>query len=352
MNVRQRGFSLVELMVAMAISLVLLAGALSILYSSKLTYTETDRLARLQEAGRTVIELMMRDARAAGFMGCSRPVVGDEFVNGLNSPTGLLWNFADPAFGYEAKVGNWAPTLDGTLFPDAVAGSDVLVLRTTRQGMPVFRINNTITAATNINAPISVDRDPNAAIVAGTPMVIADCEGATVFEATAFTPSGSTALIEHSDGAGVPGTNTSDDLARGFVLGAQVMPVQTVMYYVRNSASGNGPALWQKVGTADPVELVQGVQNLQVTYGVDNDGDLLADQYLTAEGVQAAGRWPRVISLSLAVLVRSPEEAGPQPDKATYQLLGVGQGATLGPFNDRRQRAVFATTVVLRNRTS
>ncbi len=40
----------------MTLSLVLLAGALSILYSSKVTYSENDRIARLQEAGRTVVE--------------------------------------------------------------------------------------------------------------------------------------------------------------------------------------------------------------------------------------------------------------------------------------------------------
>ena len=44
------GFSIVELMVAMTLSLVLLAGALSILYSTKLTSSENDRTARIQEA--------------------------------------------------------------------------------------------------------------------------------------------------------------------------------------------------------------------------------------------------------------------------------------------------------------
>ncbi len=139
MIARQRGFSLVELMVALTLSLVLMAGALSILYSSKVTNVENDRLARLQEAGRTVIELMLRDARAAGYPGCSRPVFGDEFANGLNSSASLLWNFGVPLAGFEASGGTWSPALDAAVIPSAITGSDVLVLRTTRQGQPTFR---------------------------------------------------------------------------------------------------------------------------------------------------------------------------------------------------------------------
>src|SRR6478736_5140615 len=106
----QQGFSLVELMVAMTLSLLLLAGALSILYSSKITYNENDRVARLQEAGRTVVEMMLRDTRPAGFLGCSRPVNGDEFGNGLNNNLTLLWNFAQPVYGFEATgAAMWTP---------------------------------------------------------------------------------------------------------------------------------------------------------------------------------------------------------------------------------------------------
>ncbi len=51
----------------------------------------------------------------------------------------------------------------------------------------------------------------------------------------------------------------------------------------------------------------------------------------------------------MSVLVRSEVESGVEADNRTYSLLGA-DGATLGPFADRRQRAVYTTTVVLRNR--
>ncbi len=49
---RQRGFSLVEIMVALTLSLILLGGVLAVMYSSKVTYMENERVGRLQENGR------------------------------------------------------------------------------------------------------------------------------------------------------------------------------------------------------------------------------------------------------------------------------------------------------------
>jgi type IV pilus assembly protein PilW len=332
----QRGFSLVELMVALTLSLVLMAGALSVLYSSRLSYRENDRIARLQEAGRTAVELLLRDARPAGYIGCSRPVFGDEFSNGLAGGTSLLTNFTDPVAGFEAGASDWTPALDTGLIPSATAGSDVLVLRSTRQGQPVFRTN---TPVVNTATALSVDRSVGTSVPANTPMIISDCQGSAVFMATAFTGAGATATIEH-----IAGANASANLARGFDTGALVMPVQTIIYYVRDASDGSGPALWQRVDGADPVELIGGVENLQVLYGVDTDNDLLANDYRSAATVT---NWQQVISLSIALLIRSTE-TGVERDNRVYTLLD----GTVGPFNDRRQRSVFTTTVVLRNRTS
>jgi len=56
----------------------------------------------------------------------------------------------------------------------------------------------------------------------------------------------------------------------------------------------------------------------------------------------------------VAVLARSIDENGVGKDKQTYLLLGgtAGNGANYGPFNDRRLRAVFTTTITLRNSTT
>jgi type IV pilus assembly protein PilW len=260
----------------------------------------------------------------------------------LGANATLLWNFNAPVQGYDASGGGWLPVgMDTTLIPSALAGSDVVAIRTTRQGQPVFR---TTAAVTSVTAALQVTGSSATAVPVNTPMIVSDCSGAAVFMATGFS-AGPPVTIAHALGAGTG--NASADLPRGgFGIGSVVIPIQTVVYYVRNSVDAAvGPTLWQKVGNSAPQELVQGVENLQLRYGVDTDDDLLVNEYRVASAVTD---WRKVVSLSMAVLVRSPDEAGVERDNRTYNLLGT----TFGPFNDRRQRAVFTTTVVLRNRTS
>jgi type IV pilus assembly protein PilW len=69
---RQRvgGFSLVELMTAMLLSLLLIAAAVSVFVSNKRVYSSTEGLGRIQESARIAFELMSRDIREAGGNPC------------------------------------------------------------------------------------------------------------------------------------------------------------------------------------------------------------------------------------------------------------------------------------------
>ena len=66
---RNRGFSLVELMVALVITLILLAGIGQIFLSSKKSFTIQESLGRMQENGRYAMETLAQDVRRAGFWG-------------------------------------------------------------------------------------------------------------------------------------------------------------------------------------------------------------------------------------------------------------------------------------------
>jgi|GEM_PF-2088179 len=64
---RASGFTLVELMVAMVVSLFLVGGVVLMYSSTKAAYTDSDQLARLQENIRFASDYMVRDVRNAGF---------------------------------------------------------------------------------------------------------------------------------------------------------------------------------------------------------------------------------------------------------------------------------------------
>ncbi|HPF28454.1 MAG TPA: PilW family protein [Steroidobacteraceae bacterium] len=343
----QRGFSVVELMVAMTLSLVLLAGALGLTYSSRVTFRENERVGRLQESGRFALELIGRDLRAAGFAGCMR---GVDFINNLNTPTDLLWNFAVPLQGFESTgPGAWSPAVPAEVVSPR-DDSDILVVRTAQTQAALARMLTNVPMANSL-ADLAIDKDPSDTLAIGQPILVGDCTAASVFAVSAFANAGATATVSHAAGgaAGVGPGNSTADLGPAYRDGAEVTPIDTVIYYIRDSDTvRNGvrnPSLWRIVGARPAVELVEGVDAMQLQYGEDTNGDRRVDTYVAADAV---GNWNRVIAISLALLVRSTEPNALEPDTQTYTLLGT----PVGPFNDRYQRTMFTTTVTLRNATT
>jgi type IV pilus assembly protein PilW len=135
-----------------------------------------------------------------------------------------------------------------------------------------------------------------------------------------------------------------------------VTPLDTVIYYIAPGTPAvkdgtAGPALWRIVSSfnsAQPEELVPGVERMELKYGVDTDGDTIVDEYDDADAVNTAGNWNNVVSVRVAILVRSLQANSPELDKKIYTLLD----STAGPFNDHYERSLYTTTVALRNRTT
>ncbi|MBB2495408.1 PilW family protein [Aquipseudomonas ullengensis] len=65
-----RGFSLVELMVAVLISSILILGVTDLFMSSYFSSRNNTELAQMQESGRIALEIIGADARRAGYQGC------------------------------------------------------------------------------------------------------------------------------------------------------------------------------------------------------------------------------------------------------------------------------------------
>jgi type IV pilus assembly protein PilW len=339
--IKQRGVSLVELMVSITIGLILLAGVLSIFFSSKVTYFANEKTARLQENGRVALDLVVHDIRGSGYMGCARSV---PFTSLLNTPNSMLWNYAIPLQGYESDgLGTWAPAIAaGTLNPAPVPASDVVVLRgPTRDGR-----------ASRVEANLGgLDSSPEVldtpTIDIGDIVMITDCTASSVFQVSNYISGAPNGTIEHDSGGTNPG-NATEDLGWLYTAGSRVAELTTVTYYVGLDPVSNEPALFRQTGSTQPADLlIEGVEALQLAYAVDTNGDRIADVYRSASGVT---NWDNVLSVTLSMLIRSVEQ-GTDVDTKTYQLLDVGVGGlTLPAFGDRRMRMVFTTTVALRNR--
>src|ERR1700733_1184418 len=125
--VNQRGFSMVELMVALLIGVVLTSGVISVFITSRNTYNLNNAVGQVQEEGRFALTTLQPLIAEAGFTGCAH-VPGDK-LNNYKSLVGT--GDSDPVYmvqygiyGYEYKgTGIGASYTDTTGQTPAVATS-------------------------------------------------------------------------------------------------------------------------------------------------------------------------------------------------------------------------------------
>lgn len=310
---RQRGLTLVEIMVAMVVSMILIAGVIQIFVGTRQTYRFQDALARVQENGRFAVDHITRDARLAGYSGCTTLV---SVVPTIIPPLTVEYSRAN-------YIGGIAAAPAGNPF-NAVAGTDVLTLRMLEPTVARLSVN--------MGGPgdvLTIPANPGN-LANGEIIGVADCNGVDVFRITAV-------------GGGTPVTlQAHDDLTRAYLEGALVSRFREVSYFVRDGASGR-PSLWRRVvGDAVPdQELLEGVEDLWVRYGIDLNNDGSPEAYVAADAV---ANWSRVRSLRVSLLLASNEgniTAGPQPVDFRGAAVAVG---------DNRYRQVLTTTIGLRNR--
>jgi type IV pilus assembly protein PilW len=82
MKKQQRGLSLIELLIAMTIGTVLIAGSVYVYSQSRKTHTVTDTIARLQENGRYVFSVIEPDIQLAGYYGYSNVPSDFKYISG------------------------------------------------------------------------------------------------------------------------------------------------------------------------------------------------------------------------------------------------------------------------------
>ena len=124
------GMSLVEILVAMAVGLVLLAGLIQVWASSRQTYRFAEAQARVQESGRYAVQMLAEELRSTRSLGC-RSIALDEQDSTLNVIACDLINPAQgqgncpgsPAIGSELAMGYDAAQMAAGAGLDDLAGT-------------------------------------------------------------------------------------------------------------------------------------------------------------------------------------------------------------------------------------
>ncbi len=356
-NRKCAGLSLVELMVAMAIGLFLLGGVFHIYVTASVDRRVTEGLSRMQESGRFANEFLTRDIRMAGFTNCYNA----RTANSINIVTGddaYAYDFSIMVSGYEGGASTFPPGMA------ALAGTDAIVVKRGDDSDDYF-IDSHVPASATIHLVQNHD------LKKGEILMIADCNKGQVgiFQQSNTNNKDTISIVVHNTGGSTtPGNCVKDLWGEGtcpkagttIVTGeygpeSRIMRMVSNAYYIANNPSGV-PSLYRValnnsggVGAAE--ELVEGVENMQIEYGVDSDAtvDGVANQYLKADAITAA-QWQggRVASVRLKLLLRSVEQSASKSQQYSYD--GVVYDGVANPLpSDRYLRREFSTTVKLRN---
>lgn len=322
---KQQGLSLVELMVAIVLGLILVAGVIELFVNNRQAYRVQDAQSRLQENGRYAMKVLTQSIERAGYLGCATRSALN-INNMLDTPNGYLWDFTTPIEGNEATGTNqWTPARD-SLITSPVGGSDILTIRTIEP--PELRVVSHPTTGAPGSADITVNSGHG--LEAGNIVLAHDCVAGAIFELTSGTTSAG--ILRHNK-------------TLGYNFGAGwVNKIATNSFYIRTRANMPVPSLYLKNGTSNPNEIIEGIESMQIQYGVDTSGNGSADAYQTANQV---GNWNNVVSVRINLVMVSVENNLTLNNSQPYRL----DGKVITP-NDRRLRRVFTRTVTLRNRIS
>ena len=344
----QDGLTLIEVLVAMIVSLFLLGGIVQVYIGNKSTYQFADASSRLQETGRFALDTITTDLRRAGTWGCIGIQSDRDNDGDLTDDNEHIQNHLNNgSVNYQNNLHNIinTPPVTATV-DDGPNGSDSITMTGIRPGTVTFTANLTSPGTDDIQVT------GNEIFQEGDIVLITNCITADIFEASSVSDDGT--VISHTLFAPTetPGnTNLAQNKCSG--TGHCLMAPSDQAYTANNSAAfvlqsitysiqvNDGvPALWRSVD-GDDQELVEGVEQMQVLFGVDTDDDRMTDQYMPSNLVPN----PRqIISVRIWLVVRSDTDFTLE-NRQTYILDSPEEIEA----PDLRLRQVFSSTIALRS---
>ncbi|MEW5755175.1 MAG: PilW family protein [Pseudomonadota bacterium] len=322
---KQKGLSLIELMVAVTIGLILLAGVIQIFTSNKQTYRVQAAMARVQENGRLAMQLLSQDIRMADFWGCNST------ASKVSSHLNLA---ADEPYKVFATYHHAKPT-DGGIYgtddtegaPSATNRADTIVVQGAfGPGVPL-----TSHVGEQFILPATTG------ITLNEPIVVSNCLKTDLAQVTSVNTATGEVLAQ--TGVGTPGNNPAITFP-AYGTDAQVYVPRRIEYSIQDDGTTGERGLYMKIDGSPQMMLVLGVEDMQILYGVDTSADLVPDQYVSAATLntgtadQKFAKWANVITVRVELTVRSDDNIATQTTDA----------------GDRRLRRTFASTIAVRNR--
>ncbi len=277
----QKGLTLVEIMISMLLGLII-AGIGKIFIGSNQSYRLQEALSRIQENGRFAITYLEQEIRPAGFQGCPnlsavKPNILADLV-ALNSVT-----FQTAVMGYD---------FDGTDTSQpsgAISNTDIInIQRAGGGGAKVTKVGGPVTANIKVEYSASCNFEEDDVLI------VTDCKTTDIFSVT-NTPGnnkGTTDGVEWQNLTHANSGNRANKLSKEYDENAEIYKFDNRDFYIKNNDFGI-PSLFQKHLNDDEDELIEGIEDMQITYGLKIGNSLT---YLPADSITL---WQNVKSVRI-----------------------------------------------------
>lgn len=321
----QKGFTLVEMMVALFIGGLVLGGVMFTYISMKVTTKDTMTIGELQETGRLALNIMQRDIEQIGFW-------GTYYEDSITSKTITIDKSAKNPTG-DCKEG-----LNNSSFPDSAVTSN---FRT------VYAIESSGGSQLNCIPDSNDDTDV---------LQLKFLEGLEI------DPANNT--LNNADSYYFVAEQERGEFTRG--PAAPANPNATLwryrhhVYYIDEQTyrvNGNNltvPVLMRQRLTPNGMNtetIMEGVENMRFLFGLDTNDDSKVDSYRSVENMTLSDWESRrtILTVQVFILVRAlQEDANLNQLNQTY-TLGDDANQRVLRFNDLFRRALFTTTIRLNN---
>lgn len=322
---KQKGFTLVEMMISLFIGGLILGGVMFTYIGMKLTTKDTMTIGELQESGRLAINIMQRDIEQIGFWG----TYYDDSFTAINTDT-----LANP--GTDCFEG-----LNNGSFPDFSTASNfrTIYAKVAGESKELNCLNNPIKSTDIIQLKF----------LQGKSLTVNAVTNETQADENYF-------VAEQEKAQFFRGTVNAASLN----VNATVWPYSHHVYYLSeqtykvNNKNLTVPALMRKRlvgGNINTETIMEGVENMRFVFGLDTNSDNRVDTYRSIQDMEHTDWENRkgILTVQVFLLIRALQpDPGVKIKNQTY-TLGEDEDKRVLTFTDNFRRTVFTTTIRLNN---
>ncbi len=331
---QQNGYSLIEVMIAVALSIGLLTGIIQILSNSRKNQSWNEAQNQIEDVGQFALDQLSDTFRYRGFEGCAKP---SSFQNQASATSVLITNFLlgnsnapldnQALRGYQINAANeWLPAPTFSYLTNLKQGlkdttGNTVIPRTNSDLVSIYHAEQHVglltadmTSASDVITISDPNNPPAVDFAEGDWATLSDCNNAVLFAVTANNNN----QLSHNTPA-----NISDNLSQTFRQNAEIRQALVDVFFVADTherPDGQPPlyGLYRYRNGKAPELLIEGIEFLKIQYGevTSSTGDT---RYVDANHVTD---WPQVKSVRIGLIATSTTTILPANDTSDYVIAG------------------------------